>query len=146
MWVFVSKLDNTTTRKQLSRFIAKGLRPGWAPFPCPTRGEIRRCEILHIIDRDRDTIEFHGLAQIEPVKSALSAISRLHGSKFGGRQVEVRKFQRRASPDRRDHLHDWGSASGEERRQRERRRSNILTGTHASGGIQGLEVFQRLQN
>ena len=143
MWLFVSKLDQATTRKQLSRFIARGLRPGWALFPCPTRGKIRRCEILQIVDRDMDTVEFHGLAQIEPVKSALSAISRLHGSKLKGKSVEVRKFQRRASPDRRDHLQDWGATNGEERRRRERRRPNIKTGPETSGMIHAINGFQR---
>ena len=141
MWIFVTKLDKATTREQLGRFIARGLRPAWAFFPCPSRGVIRRCEILQIIDRDKDTIEYHGLAQVEPVKSALSAISRLHGSMLKGRAVEVRKFQRRASPDRRDHLQDWGAANGPERRRRERRRANIRSNQDSSTGS---TAFHRL--
>ena len=141
MWLVVSKLDKATTRRQLGRFVSTGLRPGWAFFPYPSRGAIRRCEILQIVDKDNQTIEYHGLVQIEPVKSALTVISRLNGSKFRGKTMEVSKFQRRSSPDRRAFLPDigWRSATSKERRNRERRRANIQSSLGKAARIHGID-------
>lgn len=129
MWIVVSKLDSTTTSSQLERFVAKGLSPGLSFLRLPSRGQIRRCEIQRVLDKDTKTIVYHGLVLIEPVKSALAAISRLNGSKFKGHRVRVKKYQRRASPDRRDNLQDRRGASGEERRKKDRRRARIVPGT-----------------
>ena len=127
MWIVVSKLDGNTSSEQLWRFVARGLGPGLSFLRLPSRGQIRRCEILKVIDGKTNTIEYHGLVQIEPVKCALAAIARLNGSKFKGRTMQVKKYLRRASPDRRDHLQDRRGPHSKERRHQDRRRPSKLS-------------------
>ena len=61
--------------------------------------------------------------------------------KFRGKTMEVRKFQRRSSPDRRDFLPDigWRSATSKERRNRERRRANIQSSLGKAARIHGID-------
>ena len=125
MWVFVRRVNNTTNRRELEKFIRRGLKPRWIFFPFPSHGTIKRCEILCITDKKNNTIEYQGLAEIMPSKAAVAAIHRLNDTLLKGKAVEVRKYFRRSSyRDRRDHFTDQ-EAAGEERRKRDRRRSNL---------------------
>lgn len=144
MWVFVRRIDPTTTRKELERFFNKGLKPGWAFFPFPTHGAIKRCEILCITDKDNRSVEYHGLVEIMPAKAAVSAIQRLNGSLLKGKSVEVRKYSRRSSyRDRRDHFSDLEPAS-EERRKRDRRRPNLHSRILHASSTQGMAAINRM--
>ncbi len=144
MWVFVRRINSSTTRRELEKFVGKGLKPSWIFFPFPTHGDIKRCEILCITDKDTKAVEYHGLVEIIPPKAAVSAVLRLNGSLLKGKVVEVRKYFRRSSyRDRRDHFSDQ-TAAGDERRKRDRRRPNLYSRILRASAAQRMAMINRL--
>lgn len=124
MWVFLRQIPKGCTRKELGKFISKGLKPSWMFFPFPSYAKAKRCEILQIFNPETKTTEYHGLVQIDPSKAALPVIERLNGRKLKGRSIEVHKYFRR-SPlrDRRLILSD--RENGQEFRRQDRRRDRL---------------------
>ena len=146
MWVFVRGIGKGTTRKQLREFVLKGFKPGWMVFSRAERNQIKRCEILRITDNATKRNEYHGLVKIEPTKSAMLVIRRLHNAQLNGVSVEVRKYHQRSTyRDRRDHFSDQQRENGTERRRQDRRRSDIVSRVLWIGPlIEGVEGFQRM--
>ncbi len=126
MWLFIRRIRYTTTRKQLERFIARGLQHHWLFIPLPSKAHIKRCEILQITNGQGHEAEFHGLVDIEPASAAQAAIEKLDGKELKGKAVQIRKFFRRSYlRDRRQGFGRRNGQQNEERRQQDRRRPNI---------------------
>ena len=124
MWIFIRHIHKGTTRKELGRFVNKGLRPPWMLIPLPSPAKLKRCEILQINHPETKTTEYHGLVQIEPSLAALPVIERLNGRQMQGKLIEVRKYFRRSSYRDRRHLFD-DPPTQPERRRRDRRRDHL---------------------
>ena len=129
MWIFIRQIPKGTSREELRKFVTKGQKPSWMFLPIPSRTKVKRCEILQIFNPGAKTIEYHGLAQIDPSKAALPIIARLNGCELKGKPVEVRKYFRRSSHrDRRRSL-DVRALEHDNRRQdrrRERLRKKVM--------------------
>lgn len=126
MWVLVKQIESTTTERELERFATRAFLPGWLTVPVRRHGAIKRCEILQITDRRTNICEYHGLVRLEPVTKAQLLVQRLDGTRFKGRTVEVRQFQRRISQrDRRQPFNEWRSTGLQDRRRRDRRRPDL---------------------
>jgi len=121
MWFFIRRIPNGTTRKELGKFIGKGLRPSWMFIPLLSSAKLKRCEILQIFHPDSKTTEYHGLVQIEPSGAALPVIKRLDGRELQGKLIEVRKYFRRSSYRDRRRLFTEHKEQQERRRQDRRR-------------------------
>ena len=131
MWLFLRQIPKGTTREKLGGFVSKGLKPSWILFQLFPKAKVERCEILQIFNPDTKSIEYHGLAAINPSKAALPVMERLNGRELQGKPIEVRKYFRRSSyRDRRRTLSEREEGS-ESRRQDRRRRQLKKTVLHA---------------
>ena len=129
MWIFIRQIPKGTTRKELGKFVSKGLRPSWIFFPLPSHVKVKRCEILQISNPETKTTEYHGVVQIDPSSAALLVIERLDGRELQGKLVEVRKYFRRSSYRDRRRILSEQKLQQENRRQdrrRERLSSRVL--------------------
>ena len=97
MWLLLRQIPRGTTCKELDKFVSKGQQPSWMFFPLTSHAKVKRCEILQIFNPETKTTEYHGLAQIDPSKTALPLIERLNGRELQGKPIEVRKYIRRSS-------------------------------------------------
>ena len=129
MWIFLRQIPKGTTCKELDKFVYKGRQPFWIFFPLASHAKIKRCEILRIFNPETKITEYHGLIQVEPIKSALPLIERLNGRELQGKPIEVRKYIRRSSyRDCRRILFDRKGQQELRRqdRRRDRLRSRVL--------------------
>ena len=122
MLVFIRLLPDAVTRGDLRQFVIQGCQPSiLRPLRRPAR--INRFEIVKITNLRTKTVEYHGLAEIEPAKAALSVIKRLNRAELKGRKIEVRKFYRRSQlRDRRGQQPPVEHLSIHDRRKLNRRR------------------------
>ena len=119
MLVFIRLLPMSVTQHDLRKFLGKALRPSWRNLFF-TRGTVRSTEIRKFSNHANDSVEYHGIVEIEPAKGAVRAIRKLNRTRLKDREVEVRKYyQRSALRDRRSGEMDY---IGEDRRKRDRRR------------------------
>ena len=126
MWIFIRNVPVRTTKKELNHFMYKGLR-GPLGFSFTRTAELKHCSILCITDKDQNTVEYHGLAEIESIDSVKTIIQRFNGKTLMGKEVEMRRYhQRTLNHDRRDLFSDVRERNVEERRMRDRRRRNLL--------------------
>ena len=132
--IFIRLLPGSVTRHDLMAFLQPGLEHRWSLFDRTPHGKIAKCSILKITDLDKDTIEFHGVATIEPASAAMAAIKRLNGTRFKGKRMEVRKMTRRSSfRDKRKKQSEPLSEDFFEERRRDRRRNNLRYETMRAG-------------
>jgi hypothetical protein len=98
MWIFIKGIPATTTPKALGQFLNKRLNRNWMAqaFFEP---EIRQCAILRITDRDTNSVEYHGLAEIESPKPDNSTIEQLSGQTLLGKKISIRKYYHRTTCD-----------------------------------------------
>lgn len=125
MLVFIRSLPESATIAELSQLLDKALhRSLFGLFR--NRGSYDKLQILEITDRDRQSVEYHGLVEIEPAEAALGAIDRLNNLRFKGKRLEVRRYFRR-SPylDRRGQMPGREEVIFMERRAHDRRRPHL---------------------
>lgn len=136
MLVFIRRIPESVTRQDLRHFVGQAFRSPWNRL-FGRKGEIRALDILKITDADAETIEFHGLVDIEPAKSAMLAIRRLGRVPLLGRNVQVRQYRvRSAYRDRRGQPPGQGELSIHNRRVGDRRRPNLREErVHVSGPL-----------
>ena len=129
MVIFIRKIPETASQKDLGEFIAAGLRrTGFLRLF--RKRQTQDCDILRIKDLDKDLVEYHGLAYIKDKRLAASLVKNLNGSKLKGKRVEVRRYYQR-SPDRerRTRLSSPENLAIVDRRQGERRRDHLMIET-----------------
>ena len=126
MWTLLRQIPKGVTRGELGRFVSKGLKPSWMYFLSSSHAKVKRCEILQISNPETETVEYHGLVQIDPSKAALPVIDRLNGRILRGKPIEVRKYFRRSSfRDRRQAMSDIDEQ--QDLRRRDRRRDQLIS-------------------
>ena len=142
MWIFINGISNTATRKELSNLLGWGVRFRWFHLPLPTRSRVKQCEILQITNlaSNKNRIKRYGLALIEPDKSARLTIEYLNNTRIKDLKFEAHQFVRR-SPyrDRRQRFCNLDALGDRERRQNDRRRSDLR-----SRVLHGSKVEQML--
>ncbi len=126
MWIFISKVPESTSHTELMQFINKGLKTGLMGSSLPNRNRITHCELMRITDRDSGKEELHGLAEIRPEKMLPGVIERLNGTVLHGKPVEVHKYQHRSpNKDRRTPLYMQPTDINQDRRGIDRRRHHL---------------------
>ncbi|HEB95735.1 MAG TPA: RNA-binding protein [Sedimenticola thiotaurini] len=136
MLVFIREIPESVTRQDLRHFVGEAFRSPWNRL-FGRKGEIRELDILKITDEETQTVEYHGLVDIEPSKSAMLAIRRLNKSRLLGRSVDVRRYWIRSTyRDRRGQPQGAEELSLPERRMRDRRRPRLREErVHVSGPV-----------
>ena len=89
MKLFIRRIPEATTRKDLKKFIEEGLSRGFH-WPFSAKPTLHSYKIIKIRVRDTNEVEYHGLATIGPDKLGPAVIKHLHGRKLNGRAVLVR--------------------------------------------------------
>ena len=124
MWIFIRQIHKETTRKELSRFVIKGLRPSWMLFTLSPSAKLKRCEIMRIVQPERKSVEYHGLVQINLNGAAHQMIDRLNGHELQSKAIEAHKYTRRSTYRDRRGLSTERKYQ-QERRKQERRREGL---------------------
>ncbi len=133
MEVFVRRLPESVTRLDLLHFLSAGAKGRWSLFNRRTSAAVINCEIFRIVNLEDDSVEFHGIAHVEPADVAMTTIERLDGSYLKGKLMEVRPYiQRSASGDRRRNPVS-GETGYSERRRENRRREHLSIDTLLAG-------------
>ncbi len=134
MNIFIRRLPESTTYRELVNFVMGGLKPQPHKLQFRSSGQITRCEICRIHDKDSGLTEFHGMVRVEPSSAALRVINRLNGSSLKSKNMEVRKFFHRSDHrDRRRNESGPPPAKILEQRKRDRRRRHLNFESFHSG-------------
>ena len=145
MIVFVRRIPADLTRRELEALVAEIITPRFAWLPFGVKGEIVKCEIIRIREKDTGAMERHGLVTIRPDEAALKVIKRLNHTRINGKLVEVREYKVRAyqRDRRRTEEGPQTEEQQEDRRQRDRRRRNLEIQTEKGPRVEGLVDFHR---
>lgn len=127
MLLFISHVPGNITKKELTEFIRSSGGHFWRLLPFIHQPTIAKCEILRIKDRLSDTIEYHGLISIRPIKTSASLLTRLDGERLSGKPVCVRQYYKRSTYKDRRRLHADLELLPEERRNIDRRRPFLVS-------------------
>lgn len=121
--LFIKNIPANTRDQELVAFVRNATKPRFTlPFPVSTS---LKCEILAILDKDLGSVECHGLAHIQPEKSAFRAIKRLNKTRLKGKVVFVREFHHRSWHNDRRSSARRRVPHNPERRTNDRRRQNL---------------------
>jgi hypothetical protein len=123
--LFLRNLPPNVSRRDLKTFVLAELRKAGVRGN-PLLHLCANCSILRIVDPDRDTVEFHGLVEVQPARIAMQAIDVLNGKCLGGTPIEVRRYRQR-SPwgERRQRAESQDDTTVVAEPLRERRRPNL---------------------
>ena len=125
MLVFIQNMPVSVSSEELQRLVNDAMNRSWFPFR--RRGSIENLDIIRVHDRDNETVEHHGLVDIEPDGTALAALKRLNRSVIRGGQIIASPYAvRSAYRDRRGHKPHAEDLSVIDRRKRDRRRANLI--------------------
>lgn len=125
MLVFIQNMPESVSSEELQRLVNDAMKRSWFPFR--RRGSIENLDIIRVHDRDNETVEHHGLVDIEPDGTALAALKRLNRSVIRGGQIIASPYAvRSAYRDRRGHKPHAEDLSVIDRRKRDRRRANLI--------------------
>ncbi|OOZ37700.1 RNA recognition motif domain-containing protein [Solemya velesiana gill symbiont] len=97
MKIFISRVPENTTRKDLEKFIRDGMNGGMRKIPLFNAASNIRCRLVRITDDHTGLEELHGFAIIETSKPAEYVTERLTGKKLCGKPVSVHEYRRRTS-------------------------------------------------
>ena len=125
MLLFIRMIPMAITCDELYRYVYKGMGSFWTRF-FGHQGSITELSILRFANRDAQSVEYHGLVDIEPAISAQGAIRRLNRTSLYGTPVEVREFfDRSPSRDRRKSQSSMETASFKNLRKGDRRSQQL---------------------
>jgi hypothetical protein len=123
--IFIRLLPESVTQSELRKFVGRVVHSPWHSLLYPAT-RIQSIEITKITSTLQQSVEYHGIIDIEPAKLALKVIRKLHRAPLKGKQVEVRKYyQRSALRDRRKNQ-QTAPPSGSDRRRQDRRRVGLM--------------------
>lgn len=125
MRLFLRMLPAGVGEEELYRFVQRSLRSPWSRM-FGRGGRLKSVNILKITDIETGSVEYHGVADIEPAKSAMMAARRLQRSNLRGRELEVRPYHYRTQKrDRRGQKPFQGELNIHNRRVSDRRRAQL---------------------
>jgi len=143
MKIFIRGLPADTSAASLRAFAETLLTPPWY-LPMSRRIKLRSCVVLKMKDLASKTVEFHGLLEVTPYKSAMDAIERLNRQEFQGRLLAARTWHERVGQnDRRNVPSPEDDNTSKDRRTRNRRRRRLVVGTYEPLPFKGLRGFHR---
>lgn len=145
MKIFLRRLPQGVTPGEIHEFVTEAITPPWYR-PFALRGTVKSHVVLRIKDLDLDTVEYHGLLDIQPIKTALAALPVLNQLRFKERSVEARKWQDRTEQRERRNPYQVAPAGGRNQRRGDRRREHLVIDTiepYEAPKFLGLKDFHR---
>ncbi|MES9961333.1 MAG: RNA-binding protein [Sedimenticola sp.] len=125
MLVFIRMVPASVTNGDLRHFVDRGMGSMWDRF-FGRRGNITASTILRFTNPKTQSVEYHGVVDIEPATSAQAMIKKLNRTPLNGVPVEVRKFYHRSAlRDRRKDRLNTETGSVTDMRRGNRRRSHM---------------------
>ncbi|MET0083820.1 MAG: hypothetical protein ABW079_12445 [Sedimenticola sp.] len=132
MDILIRRLPDSTTHLDLRHFVISALNPKWYQFFSKPIAHLVSCSIFEVTDTHTHSVESHGLVRIEPASAGVEIIRKLNGRMLNGKEMEVRKFYRRAiSRDRRQETSDLPQEILDQRKSDRRRLSLEITSVTA---------------
>jgi hypothetical protein len=126
MWIFYKHLPVGTTIRKINKVTLKGCKSRLGLTSLLKRNIIKRTKIIRIKDLETEIIEYHAIVQVDSPATAANIIEYLNGKTINGLRLKPHSYHRRyPSRDRRNY--QTAHPSLQERRQSERRRSNLVT-------------------
>lgn len=119
--LFLRGLPQDVTPQELYEFVTRAIIPPWYR-PFTPRGVIKSCVVMRMKDLDRNTVEFHGLLEIQPDNAALAALRDLDRLRFKEAPIEVRQWQ----PRREQGAQHQDSPTSRRQEGLERRRDRLI--------------------
>jgi len=123
MILFIRKIPANTKLNEIVAFVEPAVKGGLFR----KGGVIKGAKILALRDMRLNTVEFHGLVNVEPDKEAQRVLKKLKGKRFKGKFVVIRQYyQRDWHNDKRHNRQDVADAGMMEQRITDRRRGKDL--------------------
>ena len=91
MKILIPHVPTAITRQDLLSVVKGAVKPKWF-MPFRSGGTVAKCKLVRILDMDTGGVEFHGLVDIYPDKTAEKTIKRLNGTTINGYRLSVRKW------------------------------------------------------
>lgn len=127
MLLFISHVPGNTTKKELTAFVRSCRGKFWNLLPFIKQPTIGKCEMLFIKDRRSETLEYHVLVSILPVKASVLIMKQLNGARLSGKPVGVRQYFKRSTYKDRRQAHADLELLPRERRNIDRRRTSLVS-------------------
>ena len=142
MLVFVRIIPKSVTCDELRHFVRKGVDSFWTRFS-GKQGSVDSVSIKKFTNQETQSVEYHGVVNIEPAMSAQAAIRRLNRTTLKGVPVEVRKFyQRSPLRDRRKSQSDMDAELFKDLRKVDRRRNQLdIEPVYVSGAVKAGDAI-----
>jgi RNA recognition motif-containing protein len=128
--LFIKGLPESATQADIESLFERLGSPRWR-VRLTGQGGVCSCDIVRIVNRESELIEYHAMVEIQPAKLALRAIRELNGALVHGQRIELHRYHHR-SPirDRRRQSFEEEVTKnflqpGDNRRSLERRRRNL---------------------
>lgn len=143
MFLFIRMVPKSVTCNELRNFASKGAGDFWTRFS-GKQGSVDSISINKFTNQDTQSVEYHGLVNIEPATAAQAAIRRLNRTTLKGVPVEVRKFYCRS--ELRDRRRQQSSEEHElfnDLRKGDRRRYQLnVEPVYVSGSVEAGNAIQ----
>ncbi len=142
MLVFIRMIPKSVTCNELSHFVHRRVDSLRTRFS-GNHGSVDSVSIKKFTNQETQSVEYHGVVNIEPAVSAQAAIRRLNRTTLKGVPVEVRKFYHR-SPlrDRRKGQSVREYKLFNDLRKRDRRRNQLdIEPVYVSGVIKAGDAI-----
>lgn len=125
MLVFFRNIPPTTRKIDLIEFITPAFNFNFVDKFFRSPGAIVDIKLVNLLDKEKNTLNVHGLVRINPDDAAERVIKRLNRKTVNGRRISVREYQARSAKN--DPRSAFGNISKEilNRRKGDRRRKNL---------------------
>ncbi len=136
MLVFIRMIPKSVNCNELRHFVSKGVNSFWTRY-AGKQGSVDSVSINKVTNQEMQSVEYHGIVNIEPATSAQAAIKKLNRTTLKGVPVEVRKFyQRSPMRDRRKGQSDIDADMFKDLRKGDRRRKQLfMEPVYISGAV-----------
>lgn len=127
MIILIPDLSENITPERLYELVASCMKSVWILPIFRRKGQVEKCEILRIKDRDSNQVEYQGLVYVSDEMTGNSLIKQLNGCQLAGICLNCRVYHIRSPrKERRVNLSDSNDIAIINRRKTDRRRSNLL--------------------
>lgn len=125
MLIFFRNIPPATRKIDLVEFITPAFNFNFVDKFFRSPGTIVDIKLVNLLDKEKNTLNVHGLVRINPDDAAERVIKRLNRKTVNGRRISVREYQARS--EKNDPRSAYGDIPQEmlDRRIGDRRRKNL---------------------
>lgn len=139
MIIFLRRIPASTKKHEISDYLEPVLKGSLLQ----KSGNIESIKILVLRDTQTNTLEFHGLVEIDSDSVAKRVINKLNRKVFKGKNIAVREYHQRSwHNDPRINMHEWNEELVN-KRQSDRRRRRLEVETDLTNTFSSNKHFHR---